>query len=111
MSTKPEVGDIIQSVKAGDTWEYTSGVRINILKINSKPNKESCNVKAEVYHKNDPSNKSLHNQWIISLIDAHLVSRGIRNPNIVNPLYYPDHPETKEECDRAFDILRNMCRG
>ena len=31
--------------------------------------------------------------------------------DLVNPVHYPDAPVTKEECDNAFDILKQMCGG
>ena len=30
--------------------------------------------------------------------------------DIVNPIHHPDMPTSKEEIDRAFDILKDMCR-
>jgi hypothetical protein len=47
-----------------------------------------------------------------SELDLELLRENkIDNPGIVNPIFYPDYPETKEECERAFEILKNMCRG
>lgn len=36
---------------------------------------------------------------------------SIPKKDIVNPIHFPDHPIHPDDIDRAFDILRNMCRG
>lgn len=45
--------------------------------------------------------------------EIDMIQKGYssRSKDIVNPIHVPDAPETKEEIDKAWEVLKQMCKG